>query len=277
MRRDGDEADPKRRRASCRPIALFGGAQRLARAVQQNREARAGNGKPIAPPRAVSVRRKRSPWPIFFAGMGSALAGLGCIGLLIAISAMAASGAQAQQAAITRETVLHDLAAPMGGNPKGDVTIVAFLDYNCPFCKKADPELERLVKTDGNIRLVYKDWPILSPASIYGAELALAARYQGKYEVVHDVLMRIPGRHIGNATMDQALRTSGVNIALLNQDLKRHFAEIQALLLHNKNQAAALGLTGIPVFLIGPFDVAAALDYEGFKKVVADARTLQGK
>ena len=236
---------------------------------------RDGDKRDVTPPQVR--RRHTSSRSIFTAAWKSSVMSLGCVGLLLAGSGLVASPALAQQAAITRDTVLHDLDAPMGGNPKGDVTIVAFLDYNCPFCKKVDPELERLIKADGNIRLVYKDWPILSPASIHGAELALAARYQGKYEAVHDVLMRIPGGHISNATMDLALRTSGVNIDLLNRDLKRHFAEIQALLRHNNDQAKALGLKGVPAFLIGPYDVAAALDYDDFAKVVADARTLQGK
>lgn len=67
---------------------------------------------------------------------------------------------------------------PSAGNPQGDVTIAAFSDYNCPFCKAAERNLDRLVRDDGNVRLVYKDWPILSSASIYGARLALAAKYQ---------------------------------------------------------------------------------------------------
>ncbi|MHB8884938.1 MAG: DsbA family protein [Methylovirgula sp.] len=199
------------------------------------------------------------------------------IGLLVAIGIIVPSAVLAQKAPITRAMVLQDRDGPMAGNPKGDVTIVAFLDYNCPYCKRSDPDLERLVKTDGKIRLIYKDWPILSPASTHGAELALAARYQGKYEIVHDALMRIPGSHIDNATMDRTLRMSGVDIDLLNLDLKRHSKEIHALLRHNNEQARALGLKGVPAFFIGPFDEPAALDYSGFKKVVADVRMLQGK
>ncbi|QXX73272.1 hypothetical protein MHY1_00067 [Methylovirgula sp. HY1] len=199
------------------------------------------------------------------------------IGLFVVIGIIGLSAVLAQKAPITRTMVLQDRDGPMAGNPKGDVTIIAFLDYNCPYCKKSDPDLERLIKTDGKIRLIYKDWPILSPASIHGAELALAARYQGKYEIVHDALMRIPGSHINNATMDRTLRMSGVDIDLLNLDLKRHSTEIQALLRHNRDQARALGLKGVPAFLIGPFDEPAALDYSGFKKVVAEVRMLQGK
>ena len=77
---------------------------------------------------------------------------------------------------ITSEMILADPEAPTAGNPEGDITIVDFFDYNCPFCKDAAVHLERLVKADGKIKLVYKDWPVLAPSSIVGAKLALGAR-----------------------------------------------------------------------------------------------------
>jgi protein-disulfide isomerase len=171
--------------------------------------------------------------------------------------------------------ILHDPDAPVGGNPNGDVTIVAFLDYNCPFCKKATPELDRLVKTDGKIRLVYKDWPILSETSVAGAELALAAKYQDKYDIAHSALMAIHGTKIPEDRMRDALKTAGIDMTRLDTDLVAHQADIKALLKRNLAQADALGLKGTPVFLVGPFKVAAALDYKGFQKVVASARDRQ--
>jgi len=106
------------------------------------------------------------------------ISALGVAAVLVPISARLAIGQDAGAASITREMILNDPDAPIGGNPKGDVTIVAYLDYNCPFCKKSTPDLDRIVKEDGKIRLVYKDWPILFPTSIYGAQLALAAKIQ---------------------------------------------------------------------------------------------------
>ena len=94
---------------------------------------------------------------------------------------------------VTRDMILADPEAPIGGNPDGDLTIVDFFDYNCPFCKKSATHLERLVKADGKIKLIYKDWPILTETSIVGAQLALGAKYQGKYLEVHHALMNIPG------------------------------------------------------------------------------------
>ena len=168
------------------------------------------------------------------------------------------------------EELLFDPAAPTGGNPKGDVTIVTFFDYNCGYCKKASPALEKLVKDDGNIRLVYKDWPILSETSVVGAQMALAANYQGKYEEAHKALMGLRG--LSSATMGTALKQAGVDTTRLSADLKAKAPEIASLLKRNLNQANALELQGTPVYLIGPYKVAAALDYEAFKGVVRDAR-----
>lgn len=182
----------------------------------------------------------------------------------------------AQQATITKEQILNDPDAPVGGNPKGDVTIVAFLDYNCPFCKKSAPDLEQIVRDDGKIRLVYKDWPILTEASVYGAQLALAAKYQGKYETAHRALMGIPGLRIGREKMAEVVRASGVDRDRLNRDLAAHAADIEALLKRNLAQADALGLRGTPTYLIGPF-MTSTLEYAGFKQVVSDARARGGQ
>src|SRR5689334_3975178 len=87
----------------------------------------------------------------------------------------------AGDAEIRPDMILNDPDAPTSGNLHGDLTIVAFLDYNCPFCKASAVHLDRIVKADGKIRLVYKDWPVLEPTSIIGAKLALAAKYQDQY------------------------------------------------------------------------------------------------
>ncbi len=173
------------------------------------------------------------------------------------------------------DAVLHDPDTPTGGNPDGDLTIVTFFDYNCPFCKKAAPALDRIVETDGNIRLVYKDWPILTAASIYGAKLALGARYQDQYEAAHNALMAVPGSQVGQAQMRDAVEAAGIDMARLDKDTGVHETDITDLLKRNYAQADALGLRGTPVFLVGPYLVAAALDYDGFRDVVSKARERQ--
>ncbi|GJD87155.1 hypothetical protein BHAOGJBA_0655 [Methylobacterium hispanicum] len=200
------------------------------------------------------------------------LALLPAVALAPALLSLAPPIEEAFAQGVDPNAILNDPEVPVSGNPKGDLTIVAFLDYNCPFCKKAEPDLTRLVKADGRIRLVHKDWPILGDASVYGAQLALAAKYQGRYDEVHRALMAIPGRKLPRERMLEAVAASGVDVARLEEDRKAHQAEIAALLQRNLDQADALGLQGTPVFLIGQLKVAAALDYDGFRQAVAQAR-----
>ena len=189
-------------------------------------------------------------------------------------SALAFAASPALAAQINVEEILNDPAAPVGGDPKGDVAIVAFLDYNCPFCKKSTPGLAQAVREDGHVRLIYKDWPILAPSSVEGAKLALAAQYQGKYEEAHAAMMALKGRSTVPQFRD-AVKGAGVDMARLDADLSAHGADITALIKRNNAEAEALGLEGTPVFLIGPFKVAAAVDYDEFKRVIGQARARQ--
>jgi len=184
-------------------------------------------------------------------------------------------GARADENEITRDMILNDPDAPTAGNPKGDLTIVDFFDYNCPYCKMSAKSLEKLVKADGNIRLVYKDWPILTETSIIGARLALAAKYQGKYLPVHHALMAIPGYGIPQDKMLETVRTTGVDAARLDADIADHGDDITRLIKRNLNIAEAIGLQGTPGFLVGVYKVNEALNYDGFVRVVADARARQ--
>lgn len=170
--------------------------------------------------------------------------------------------------------VQEDTGAPVAGNPEGDITVVVFSDYNCPFCKSADAALEKVSKDDGHVRIVYKDWPILTDASTFGARMALAANYQGKYAAVHAALMAIPGMRIPQERMQAAIKGSGVDMARLEADLQAHGQEINAQLQRNGQQADALGLQGTPAFLIGPYLVTQALDYHGFQQVIIKARAV---
>ncbi|MFU2208934.1 DsbA family protein [Solidesulfovibrio sp. C21] len=194
-----------------------------------------------------------------------------CLVLVAAIAPLRRAVATEQP--VDSAAVFDDPSAPVTGNPKGDVTIVEFSDYNCPFCKQSAAALEKLVKSDGKIRVVHKDWPVLTDASAYGARLALAAGYQGKYAEAHAALMQIPGMRISKDRMLEAVKASGLDMDRLESDLKVHAKEIAALLERNSEQAETLGLQGTPAFLVGPYIVPSALGYNDFKQVVADART----
>jgi len=176
----------------------------------------------------------------------------------------------AEENKIDVEAILNDPEAPISGNRNGDVTIVAFLDYNCPYCKISAPDLARIVKEDGKIRLVYKDWPVIAETSVYAAQLALAAAYQGAYERAHHALMATKGR-LNKAQISAAIQGAGIDMTRLQADLDANGDKITALLRRNLAQADSLGLQGTPTYLVGPFRTST-LDYKGFKQVVADAR-----
>ncbi|PZQ16221.1 MAG: disulfide bond formation protein DsbA [Ancylobacter novellus] len=193
-------------------------------------------------------------------------------GLAIAAFSLGAPALAAPPSDLSREMIVADPAAPVGGAADGDVTIVAFVDYNCGFCKKSAPALDRVVKDDGKIRLVYKDWPILAESSVYGAKLALAAKYQGRYEAAHRALMALKGGGVQPEKMEAAVAAAGVDMARLKADAASHEKEIVALLKRNDAQARGMLFQGTPVYLVGPLRVAASLDYAGFKDAVAQAR-----
>lgn len=176
-----------------------------------------------------------------------------------------------------KDALMHDAASPVVGNPDGDVTIVAFVDYNCPYCKKSEEDLAALIAGDAKIRIIYKDLPVLTKTSLSAAKIAIAANYQGKYAEVHNALMRMSARPASDADISRAIVASGADVPRLNKDLDRHNREIGALLQRNIAEADALQLKGTPVYLIGPYIAQSPLDLPQFKKIVADAREDQAK
>lgn len=177
---------------------------------------------------------------------------------------------------LTKDAVLRDADNPVLGNPQGDITIVEYFDYQCPYCKKVAPDLAKVVKDDGKIRLVLKDWPILGDPSKYAARLVLAAKFQNKYQAAHEALIGRTGR-LTEAGADEVLAAAGVDVAKAKADLETNKDKIDALLKRNDEQAQAFGFRGTPAFIVGTFRVPAALTAEQFKMAVADARAAAKK
>ena len=170
---------------------------------------------------------------------------------------------------MSKEAVLHDPQAPLLGNPKGDVTIVEWFDYQCPYCKKAYPDVMKIVRDDGHIRLIMKDWPIFGPPSEYAAQLTLAA---GKYRPqALDALMKTPGR-LTDAEIDRTLTTAGFNIPALKAAYKRDQARIDGILSRNKAQAEGFGFFGTPAYIVGTVVFPGVPDMGDFKQAITDAR-----
>ena len=167
--------------------------------------------------------------------------------------------------------VLTDNTSPEARHGAADLTLVTFVDYQCPVCRKADSAMRKAVARDGNIRLVYKDWPIFGAQSERAAEVALAADRQGIYPSVHHALMRMP---VDEESMRRAVEQAGGSWQQVETDLVRHRAMIARQLERHRLQAFTLGLEGTPAYLIGPFLIEGALSEREFLRAFAQARAM---
>jgi protein-disulfide isomerase len=194
------------------------------------------------------------------------------LGLGTALALLTLCPLEAQQKPDVVDSVLGDTAAPVGGNPHGDVTIVAFLDYNCPYCRHVTPSFDHFVTQDGHVKVIYKEWPILDPSSVIAAKVALAANYQGKYQVAHDALMAIKLHPLTLPAIKAAVQGAGIDIGQLDKDLAAHNDDIGRMLQKNISEADALHFNGTPVFLVGPYLLAGAPEEAEFRQAVARVR-----
>ena len=182
---------------------------------------------------------------------------------------MADSAADLQMLAANRDALLNNPASPVGGNPDGDVTVVEFFDYRCGVCKRIHPIVEQLVKTDPNIRRVYKEWPILGPNSVLASRAAIAARKQGKYLALHKVMIQATSSYSEDDIMAMA-RSVGIDTARLARDMRS--PETDAILRDNYALAEKLRLNGTPSFVIGDTLLRGGRDLDSLRAIVAEAR-----
>ena len=194
------------------------------------------------------------------------LLGAGAVVLGLSAQRASAQGREPSEAA-----VLHDPDNPVFGNSDGDIAIVEWFDFNCPYCRKLEPELRQVVQDDGKVRLVLKDWPILGPVSVAAARMALACKYQDKYMQAHDALIGVSSR-LTEPRIDEILADAGIDLDRAKHDLVANGKAIDAMLARNNAQAEALGFRGTPSFIVGKFRVPGALTIEQFEQVIADAR-----
>jgi protein-disulfide isomerase len=179
--------------------------------------------------------------------------------------AEAASGTLADR----RDVLERDPNAPVLGNPDGDVTVVEFFDYNCPYCKRAADEVAKLLDNDQNVRLVYREWPILSEGSAYAARAALAAREQDKYAEMHEALMSVEGR-IGEAEVLAAAEEVGLDIEKMKADMSSE--EVEEHISTSMELSSALGINGTPTFIIGDNMVPGFVEESRLAEMVEEAR-----
>jgi len=178
--------------------------------------------------------------------------------------AVAQKGVQENQAELFR-----DPDSPIGGNPNGDVVIVDFNDYQCPYCKRTHQAIKSVVGADGRVKVIYKDLPILGEASKVAALAALAAVKQGKHLAMHNALMEYTGKLDRDKILDIA-SSVGIDRAQLEKDMED--PKLKRTIERNLDLASALGIRGTPAFVIGKQFVPGAVDASALKQLIADAR-----
>lgn len=172
---------------------------------------------------------------------------------------------------LTEALVLRDPDIPVAGNAAGDISIVEYFDYQCPYCRKVEPELRQVIHDDGKVRLVWKDWPILGPMSVTASRMALASRSQDKFIQAHDALIAINSK-LTESKIREALSGAGIDMDRLDRDLDSQASAIGATLTRNNDQALAFEFRGTPSFIVGKFRVPGVITMAQFGQAIADAR-----
>ncbi|MFD2232318.1 DsbA family protein [Phaeospirillum tilakii] len=170
-----------------------------------------------------------------------------------------------------KDEIFHNADDPVAGNPKGDVTIVEFFDYNCGFCKQTYESLWDAVKADGKVRLVLKELPILGPDSVFASRVALAARAANpaKYDDLHRALMKYRGKldekTVLKLAADQGYNADQLKKAATGPEIDRELTKISDL-------AHTLAIGGTPTFIIGDRILSTALDQTTVRQLIDNAR-----
>jgi protein-disulfide isomerase len=232
-----------------------------------------------APVQRKLVEAMSVEFPPMQVAMPSVITRRHALGVLGGVAGMLGTGvapswaatADASDDVLSEGAVLRDPDIPVAGNANGDVTIVEYFDYNCPYCRKLAPELSQVVFDDGKVRMVFKDWPILGPVSVYASKMALATKYQDKFVQAHEAMMNTSSR-ITESRIREMLAEAKIDVDRATRDLETHGAEIDRVLKRNDEQAKAFGFRGTPSFIVGKFRVPGILTMAQFDQAIADAR-----
>ncbi|WP_292402191.1 DsbA family protein [Mesorhizobium sp.] len=182
----------------------------------------------------------------------------------------AAAKAAKTALAAKADEIFRDPASPVGGNAHGNVTMAEFFDYNCPYCRQVAPIIAQAVADDPQLRIVYKEFPILGPDSMFAAKAALAAQRQGKYAEFHKALYDARTR-VTEAVVLRVAAAIGLDVPRLKADMQQ--PDIQAAIDKNAQLAQALGITGTPGFVVGEQIFPGATDRATMKKLIEQARS----
>jgi len=171
--------------------------------------------------------------------------------------------------AMNKQELINPKEQTAIGNLQGDITIVEFFDYNCGYCKSMFNDLLQVMKSDGKIKIVTKEFPILGPSSITATKAALASRNQRKYAEFHQALMTYKGG-LNDAAIMTVAKGVGLNVEKLQEDMKD--PEFDKLIEKNHDLAKQLGITGTPALLIGDTFIGGAIGKDRLVSLIAAAR-----
>lgn len=195
--------------------------------------------------------------------------------LLLAAGPAMASGPSidigAERGEISKAAYFKPGLAPVRHSGAYDVTIVYFMDYQCPACRKYTPDVARAFNEDRKVRVIYRDTPIFGLRSEAAARLAIASQFQGKHEAMHAALMASP-LPLDEEALHAAARKAGVDWDRLQRDLEKHSDDIGLQIAWNQELAQSAGIAGTPAFIIGDTLADGVLNYQGLKAEIADAR-----
>jgi len=182
---------------------------------------------------------------------------------------LAAEAAAKKTLVERKDEVFNDPDSPALGNTKGDVTLVEFFDYRCPYCKAMDDQIAEVVKADGKTKLVMKEFAVLGPDSVTAARAALAAREQKKYEEFHRALMHLK-EPLNEKTLFKVAGEVGLNVDKLKKDMED--PKFDTMLKNNLKLAHDLNIDGTPSFVIGDQIVTGAIPAQNLKQMIDQAR-----
>lgn len=174
----------------------------------------------------------------------------------------------AQNLKTLKSEIYSDQDSPTIGNPQGDVSVVVFFDYNCGYCRKTLPNLASLTAADKSLRIIYKEFPIMSPQSEIVARAALAAKRQGKYLEFHKALLETD--EVGEAVVKLISEKLNLNGEQFQKEMND--AKIAEALYRNAKLAASLEIAGTPAYIIGDQIIPGAIDTDSLSKMVAAER-----
>ncbi|MGI9481875.1 MAG: DsbA family protein [Hyphomicrobiales bacterium] len=173
----------------------------------------------------------------------------------------------------SKDALFRSNLSYVAGNPEGDVTMVEFFDYNCGYCKRAFPDVMKLIDSDPNLRVVIKEFPILGAGSVFAARAAIASKKQDKYWEFHTAMMNARGS-LNESRVINIAKKLGLDVDKLREDMEADV--VRQEIAESHTLANRMGINGTPAFVIDDRLVPGALGYAELRKQIFEVRDAGG-